>query len=113
MVKYITDTKRAIVNEIHKPTRINFKRRKVIIKSLNDLFQADLVEMIPYAKINNGYKYILIVINCFSKFVWAFPLKSKSAAEVPKNMEKVFKIQTPNNLQTDQGREFFNKEMEI
>ena len=89
--KFITDTKRQLVNEIHKPARINFKRRKVIIKSLKDLFQADLVEMIPYSKLNNGYRYILIVINCFSKFVWAFPLKTKTGEEVSKNMERVFK----------------------
>lgn len=41
--------KREIVEEIHKPTRNNFRMRSVIIKSLNDLFQADLVEIIPYA----------------------------------------------------------------
>lgn len=106
--KFITDTKRQLVNEIHKPARINFKRRKVIIKSLNDLFQADLVEMIPYSKENKDYKYILIVINCFTKFVWAFPLKNKTGEEVTKNMETVFKQQTPKNLQTDMGKEFFN-----
>jgi len=111
--KYITDTKRQLVNEIHKPARINFKRRRVIIKSLYDLFQADLVEMIPYAKLNNGYKYILVVINCFSKYVWAFPLKTKTGTEVSKNMENLFKQHTPpNNLQTDMGKEFFNKDFE-
>lgn len=64
--------------------------------------------MLPYAKENNGFKYILVVINCFSKFIWAFPLKNKSSVEVVKNMEKVFKDQQPNNLQTDMGKEFFN-----
>lgn len=75
------DVKRKIVDEIHKPARINFKRRRVLMKSLNDLFQADLVEMIPYSKDNKGFKYILMVINCFSKYLWAFPLKSKMASD--------------------------------
>lgn len=105
-----TNVKRQIVEEIHKPARKNFKRRSVIIKSLTDLFQADLVEMIPYSKENKGYKYILVVINCFSKFVWAFPLKSKTGKEVSEAMMKVFKKQIPNNLHTDQGKEFFNKD---
>lgn len=105
----VTDAKRQVVEELHKPVRINFKRRRVIIKSLNDLYQADLVEMIPYAKENKGYKYILIIINCFSKFVWAFPLKNKSSQEVATAMEKVLKIQKPINLQTDSGTEFFNQ----
>jgi hypothetical protein len=44
-------------DEIHKQARINFPRRRVIVKSLNDLYQADLVEMIPYSNENNGFKY--------------------------------------------------------
>lgn len=102
--------KRQVVEEIHKPARINFKRRAVIIKSLTDLFQADLVDMISYSKENKGYKYILVVINCFSKFVWAFPLKSKTGSEVSKAMRNVFRVQCPKNLQTDRGKEFFNRD---
>jgi hypothetical protein len=102
-----------VVDEIHKQARINFPRRRVIVKSLNDLFQADLVEMIPYSGENNGFKYILVVINCFSKFVWAFPLKTKTGYEVVENMEKVFKQQQPKNLQTDMGKEFFNKTFQL
>lgn len=103
--------KRQVVNEIHKPARINFKRRKVILKSYNDLFQADLADMQKYSNENRGYKHILIVINCFSKFVWAFPLKNKTGSEVAKSIEKVFQHQQPKNLQTDLGTEFFNPPM--
>lgn len=106
----VSNIKHQIVEEIHRPARINFKRRRVILKSLNDLFQADLVEMIPYSKENKGYKYILVVINCFSKFVWALPLKNKTGVEVSRMMEKILKKQTPKNLQTDAGLEFFNKD---
>lgn len=111
MTSTTTDIKRQIVNELHKTARKNFKRRRILLKSLNDLYQADLVEMIPYHRENNNYKYILIVINCFSKYVWAYPLKSKSAKEVCDNMEKIFQQKhIPKNLQTDQGKEFFNKD---
>lgn len=102
--------KRQVVEEIHKPARINFKRRKVIIKGLNDLFQADLADMSLYSRENSGHKFILIVINCFSKFVWAIPLKSKSGVEVSNAMEKILKKHCPDNLQTDMGGEFFNKD---
>lgn len=107
--KYLTDTKRQVVNEIHKSARINFKRRRIILKSIDDLFQADLVEMIPYYKQNKGFKYILVVINCFTKFAWALPLKSKTAIEVTKHMQKVLDEQVPKNLHTDLGKEFYNK----
>jgi hypothetical protein len=109
----IDKIKKQVVDEIHKQARINFPRRRVIVKSLNDLFQADLVEIIPFSSENNGFKYILVVINCFSKFVWAFPLKTKSGYEVVENMENVFKQQQPKNLQTDMGKEFFNKTFQL
>lgn len=112
MKNFVTDVKKQVVEEIHKPARINFKRRKVILKSLNDLFQADLVEMISYAKENKGFKYILMVINCFSKFVWAFPLKTKTSSEVANAMEKVLKIEKPSNVSTDFGTEFYGKEFQ-
>ncbi|VEN47572.1 unnamed protein product [Callosobruchus maculatus] len=65
--------------------------------------------MIPYSKEDKGYKYILVVINCFSKFSWALPLKNKTGKEVSKAMETVLKQQTPKNLQTDARLEFFNQ----
>lgn len=78
-----------IVEELHKPVRKNFKRRHVILKGLNDLYQADLCEMIPYAKVNKGFRYILVVINTFSKFVWALPVKRKNGHDVTNAMQKV------------------------
>lgn len=102
--------KEDIVNEIHKPSRKTFRRRRVIIKGINDLIVADLVEMIPYAKLNKRYKYILVVINAFTKYVWCEPLKNKTGKEVTQAMKKILsemKIK-PKNLQTDLGKEFYN-----
>lgn len=45
---------------------------------MNDLYQADLIEMRPYSKINKGYNYILTVINCFTKDADAITLKGKT-----------------------------------
>lgn len=105
------DMKREIVDELHKSARINFNRRRVIVKGLNDLFQADLVDMIKYARYNKGFKYILTVINAFSKFAWAIPVKSKSAKDVTNAMRKIFDESfIPKNIQTDNGKEFYNKE---
>lgn len=106
------DLRSKIVNELHKSARINFPRRNTVLKGLNDLYQADLIEVIPYSKINKGFKYILTVINCFTKRADAFPLKDKSGKTVAKAMESV--IQRDKNfmkhLQTDDGREYFNKD---
>lgn len=67
-----------VARELHKQSRKNFPTRHVELKGINDLYQADLVEM-PFFSVNNGYKYILTMINCFSKYAIAVPLKSKKA----------------------------------
>lgn len=105
------DVRQSVVNELHKPARKNFKRRRTVIKGLNDLFQADLVEMIPYASVNKGYRYILMVLNAFSKMLWVKPVKRKTGEDVTKAMKQILleaKV-APKNLHTDEGKEFFNK----
>lgn len=103
--------KRDIVGELHKQSRVNFERRRVIVKGLDDLFQADLVEMIPYARENKGHRYILVVIDAFSKYVWAVAVKTKTGEEISKAMKKVLNTNNriPKNLQSDMGKEFYNK----
>jgi len=105
-------SRKQVVDELHKGARRNFSRRHVVVKGLNDLLQADLVEMIPYAKENKNYKYLLTVINAFSKFAWAVPLKTKTGLEVEEAIKSILSgMKTiPSNIQTDDGKEFFNKD---
>lgn len=52
--------------------------------------------MIPYARLNKGYKYILVWINVFTKNVLCEPLKNKTNREVTMAMEKILsKIKVP------------------
>lgn len=110
MMNMATNVKQDIVSELHRPARKHFQRRRVILKGLNDLFQADLIEVIPYARFNKGYKYILVVIDAFSKFVWAVPIKNKSAKSVTMAFKGILSKlpEKPKNLQTDEGTEFYN-----
>lgn len=107
----MSDVKKAIVNELYKPARKNFRRRRTIIKGLCDLWQVDLAELPQHAKENKGHKFILIVIDCFSKYLWTRALKSKSAEEVSLAMQDVLDESPqrhPKHLQSDQGKEFYN-----
>lgn len=106
------DLKSNIVNELHKPARINFPRRNTVIKNMNDLYQADLIEMKPHSNVNKGFKYILTVINCFTKVADAVPLKDKTGKSVTKAMEIAMQRDknTVKHLQTDDGKEYFNKD---
>jgi hypothetical protein len=65
--------------------------------------------MIPYARENEGYKYLLTQIDVYSKFARAEPVKSKSAVDVAVAFEKMLKgSKPPHLLQSDFGKEFFN-----
>lgn len=99
-----------VVNELHKPARKNFPRRRVITKGIDDLWQADLVELGSYHKQNNNYRFLLVVIDTFSKFSWVSPLKNKTADEISKTFREILvKTQrSPKHLQTDMGKEFYN-----
>ena len=62
---------------------------------------------------NNRYRYILTVIDCFSRKAEAIPLKSKRSSDVSEGLELAFKRMggPPSKLQTDQGTEFLNKDV--
>ncbi|XP_071055712.1 uncharacterized protein [Onthophagus taurus] len=112
LIKTVSDAKRVIVEELHRPTRRIFARRRTILKGIDDLWQADLIEMIEFARLNSGYKYILVVIDCFSKFLWTRPLKSKNSTDVTAALRSILTDdgRAPRNLQTDQGKEFYNSQ---
>lgn len=111
------EAKRQLINELHRSVRKNFKRRKVIMRGIDETWQADLVDMSTYARQNKGFHFILTVIDNFSKYAWAIPLKNKTADSVTDAMEKILKMKygkeknqtkCPKHLQTDDGTEFFN-----
>lgn len=103
-------SKKLVVEELFRPARKNFPRRNVVQKGIDDTWQMDLIEMGKYSKQIGGYKYILTAIDIFSKFAWVYPLKTKTGKEVANAFVQILKNgRQPLNLQTDQGKEFFNK----
>ena len=93
---------------LNRPRRIRFPTRKYRTSGIDDTWQLDLMEMIPYASINDGYKYILTCIDLFSRFARAIPLKTKSAKDVSAALVKLFESERPLKIQTDLGKEFYN-----
>lgn len=94
----------------HKQHYSRFRRRKVMVPCPNYLWQADLVFMQKYRRFNNGYLYILTVIDAFSRRAFAIPIERKTGAEVIRAFEKIFSAypHKPVFLECDQGKEFFN-----
>ena len=99
---------------MHKPVKRNFARRHVLVNEIDDVWGADLVEMQEWKTSNKGYRYMLTVIDCFSKFAWSIPLKDKTGLTVLDAFKKIIKEsdRQPNFIWVDQGKEFYNKNMD-
>ena len=99
-------------NELNKPNIQKFERKKVIVNHINEIHSTDLVDMTQYSKINKGYKYIFTNIDVFSKYAYAFPLKSKKIQDIKPCFEKIFKKNKPKYIWSDKEPAFFSKEMQ-
>lgn len=108
----VDDIRGRIARELHRIARKRYTRRRVITKGLDDLHQMDLVEMIPYSRENKGFKYMLTIIDVYSKYAWAHPLKTKTGKEVTAVVRKIYNNSKrfPKHIQTDQGKEFYNSD---
>lgn len=112
-------SKLQVVREIHRDAPKHFLRRKYTMYGIADTLQADLIEMQPYKRENRGYRYILIVIDVFTKMAYAEPMQDKTGPETTRAMNRIIlKVlrhhnhnKKINNLQTDDGKEFFNRSM--
>lgn len=97
---------------LHKPVRRKFKRRKTVVSGIDDQFQADLIDVHALKSENDGFTFILTVIDVFSKYAWALPIKSKSGENVSTALHKIFEERKCRVLQTDKGREFLNSKVQ-
>ena len=96
---------------LHKPVRYRFKRRHVVVGGQNQQWQADLVDVSNLKKHNDGTKFLLTVIDVFSKQAWCIPLKNKAAVSVMNTFKQLLVKVIPVILQTDKGTEFFNRSL--
>ena len=95
------------------------KRARVVVPSMAVQFEADLFDLSKYSQHNKGFKWILLIVDAFSRRVECEPLKNKSGPEVARGMDEIFKRLSASNkmlpnvyLATDCGNEFFNQNVE-
>ena len=93
----------------HRPVRRQFPRRKISAKCIDDLWQADLVDVSSLSKDNDNYKFSLTCIDVLSKFAWVVPLKNKTGRTLTDAFFNLIVKRQPIHLQTDKGSEFTNK----
>ena len=91
----------------NKGVKRNFQRGRVIVAGIDDQFDADLASLIYYADNNDRYKYLLVVIDIFSRYGWVQPLKDKTAKEIVSAFDKILKEGgIPKRLCTDAAKDF-------
>ena len=89
-----------------------YPTNKTMIKSIDDTWSSDLLDMNDYGPKNNrGYRDILVGIDKFSEFGWTIPLKNKYGHSITDATSEIIKSSNrkPNLLETDDGQEDVNK----
>ena len=94
---------------LHKPVKTKFKRRPTLVAGPGEQLQADLMDVSSHSMANDGVKFLLTVIDVFSKKAWAIPIKRKTGEAVSEALKGLFeRVQGYQLLQTDKGKEFYN-----
>ena len=79
----ITPQTEQLAEELHKPIR-KFKKRKVYSAFEDNIWGVDLADMQLLGKYNKGIRFLLCVIDIFSKYAWVVPLKDKKGISIAK-----------------------------
>ena len=106
-----------LAKEVFSPQITKFKRQRIIPLYKDETWSADLIDKSSLSKYNNNYKFILTVIDIFTKYAWAIPLKNKSGLSITNGFKIVLsehpqggsEPRKPEKLWVDRGSEFYNK----
>ena len=107
-----------LAKEVFSPQITKFRRERIIPLYKDETWSADLIDKSSLSKYNINYKFILTVIDIFTKYAWAIPLKNKSAGLSITNGFKIVlgehpqggsESRKPEELWVDRGSEFYNK----
>ena len=94
---------------LNRQVRSRYPQNRLVVEGYDSNWDIDLAELSLLHKENNGYKYVLLAIDVFSRYIWLRPLKTKYAKEIVNALKTVFKEgRQPNIIRTDGGREFQN-----
>ena len=106
------DLTKIFIDEIcTKPPLRNYPTNKIIYKHIDEIWSIDLADMIDYKISNNkGFRYIFIIIDNYSKYLWAIPLKNKYSQTITNEFSNILTSskRKPIKIESDRGTEFYN-----
>ena len=99
-----------LADELHKPIIKKFKKRKVYSSFRGNIWGADLAYMQLLNKFNKGFRFLLCIIDIFSKYAQVIPLKDKKVISIVNGFQKTINNskRKPNKIWVDKGSEFYN-----
>ena len=103
---------KTFVDEIYsKPPKKNFPSNKIICNHIDEIWSIDLADMIDYKISNNkGFRYIFIILDIYSKYLWGIPLKNKYSQTITSEFSNILtkSKRKPLKIESDRGSEFYN-----
>ena len=102
--------KKDLTKELLKPKRKTFPRRRIFSPNIDHIWTMDLLDIHQFSQQNMNFRYILVVLDIFSRFAWARPLKDKTGVNVAKALQDIISIsdRKPEKIWSDRGTEFYN-----
>ena len=97
-----------LAEELHKQIIRKFKKREVYSGFKDNIWRADLADMQLIGKFNKGFRFLLSIIDFFSKYEWVIPLKDKKGVSTVNAFQKILKEsdRKPDKIWIDKGSEF-------
>ena len=97
---------------LHRRIVRKFPRRRIIASGISYQWQCDLAILSSISRYNNNYKYLLVIIDVFSRYLIVRKTKKKDAASMERVFREVFKKHGPPlHIQCDGGSEFWNSKV--
>ena len=99
-----------LVEELHKLIIRKFEKRKVYSTFKGNIWDADLADMQLISKFNKGFRFLLCVVDIFSKDAWVVPLKDKKDVRIVNAIQSISKDSNrkSNNIWVDKLGELYN-----
>ena len=98
---------------MYKPIIRKFKKRKVHSIFIENIWGADLGDMQLISKFNKGFRFLLCVIDIYSKYARVIPLKDKKCITIINGFQKMLDESNRklNNIWVDKSSQFYNRSM--
>ena len=102
-----------LAEELHKPIIRKFNKRKAHSSFIDKIWGADLADMKLISKFNEVFKFLLFIIDIYSKYAWVIPLKDEKGITITNAFPKILNESKckPNKIWVDEGGELYNRSM--